>query len=181
MRVSSYRITWRAPPVSTLSRVPASAPLSSARHWAAAQTLRTSAQQERLAIWLIVLIRAGVCTVIGEVMRSLISSITWCQFVYQMVDTHLLSVLWFTVTETSIALVGKTAPWRLQTGWGSPVVWTHEKVRSSAWSYERRSNAVYDSDRYFVESTHVCGCAFTGVRINFPRWKNELLFSAGWQ
>ena len=55
MRVSSYRITWCAPPVSSLSRAPASVPFSAARHWAAAHMLSTSAQKERLPILLIML------------------------------------------------------------------------------------------------------------------------------
>ena len=179
MRVSSYRITWRARPVSTLSRVPASALLSSARHWAAAQTLRTSTQEVRLAIWLIMLIRACACTVIGEVIFG--SNSLYCARLSLASPDVNLFIRWW----TRIFHLCSDSRWQRPVlhWWKNCSVeasnWvrfargrhargrsecTHEEVRSSAWLYERKSYAVYDSDRHIVKQT-VCMCTITGVRL----------------
>ena len=58
----------------------------------------------------------------------------------------------------------KTAPWRLQSGWGSPVVCTHDKVRTSAWSHKRIARSASFGPLH-VEIICVCVCAFKDVRI----------------
>ena len=150
IRVSSTRITWCALAVSSLSRAPASVPLSAARHWAAAHMLRTSAQKERLAILLIMLHEqvSQASTTLGFVQVFARWLVMWF-----LVPTLLLApvclshhLMWKCLSDAGHASCicalflgdevqdgsgeNKTAPWRLQSGWGSPVVWSHDKVRT---------------------------------------------------
>ena len=136
MRVSSYRVTWCAPPVSSLSRAPASVHLSAVRHRAAAHMLRTSAQKERLAILLIMLHEQvpQASTTLGFVQVFARWLVTWFLAPTLLLAPVCLShhLMWMCLSDWGhasfiCALVlgdevqdgsgeNKTAPWRPQSG-----------------------------------------------------------------